>query len=321
MSIILGTDGYRYEVVDDWAKLPPGREFGADVAAVGVDARDRVYAFNRGAHPMVVLDRDGTFLGSWGEGVFHRPHGVHVAPDDTLWLTDDGDHTVRHCTLEGKVLLTIGVPGTPRPYMSGEPFHRCTHTALSPEGDLYVSDGYGNSRVHKFDPAGRLLLSWGEPGTDPGQFNIPHNICCDADGWVYVADRENHRVQVFDGRGRYETQWHNMHRPSALFMERGARPRFYVGEIGGGLAVNFDVPNIGPRVSIYSAKGELLARLGRKPASLDPGQFISPHGLAVDSRGDIYVGEVSYTNWGNRHKGQPVPAGLRSLRKLVKLDG
>jgi len=152
MAIILGTGAYRYEVVDNWAKLPPGREFNADVAAVGVDKQDRVYAFNRGQHPMVVFDRDGNFLRSWGEGVFHRAHGVHMAPDDTLWLTDDGDHTVRHCTLDGKILLTIGIPGTPKPYMGGEPFHRCTHTALSPQGDLYVSDGYGNARVHKYGP-------------------------------------------------------------------------------------------------------------------------------------------------------------------------
>jgi DNA-binding beta-propeller fold protein YncE len=267
---------------------------------------------------MVVLDREGNFLRSWGEGVFRRAHGVHVAPDDTLWLTDDGDHTVRHCTLDGRVLLTLGIPGAPKPYMSGEPFHRCTHTALSPQGDLYVSDGYGNARIHKFAPDGTLLRSWGEPGTDPGQFNIPHNICCDADGWVYVADRENHRVQVFDGNGRFETQWHDMHRPSGLFMERGGQGRFYVGEIGGALPVNYDVPNIGPRVSIYSHRGERLARLGDRLAGLEPGQFVSPHGLAVDSRGDIYVGEVSYTNWGNRYKGEPLPPGLRSLQKLVK---
>src|SRR3989442_1170345 len=248
MSVILGTGAYRYEVVDQGAKLPPGREFNADVAAVGVDGQDRVYAFNRGQHPMVVFDRDGNFLRSWGEGVFRRAHGVHMAPDDTLWLTDDGDHTVRHCTLDGRVLLTIGIPGAPKPYMSGEPFHRCTHTALSPQGDLYVSDGYGNSRVHKFAPNGALLLSWGEPGTDPGQFNIPHNICCDPDGWVYVADRENHRVQVFDGNGKYEAQWNNMHRPSGLYMESGTKtPRFFIGEIGPDMAVNIDLPKCGPR--------------------------------------------------------------------------
>ena len=159
-----------------------------------------------------------------------------MAPDDTIWLTDDGDHTVRQCTLEGKVLLTLGIPGKPAPYMSGEPFHRCTHTALSPHGDIYVSDGYGNARVHKFSPDGRLLMSWGGPGTDPGEFNIAHNITCDADGWVYVADRENHRVQVFDGNGTYETQWNNLHRPCGLFMPPGKCPICYIGELGAGAA-------------------------------------------------------------------------------------
>ena len=110
--------------------------------------------------------------------------------------------------------------------MSGEPFHRCTHTALSPKGEIYVSDGYGNARVHKYSPDGKLLMSWGEPGTDPGQFNIVHNIVRDGDGWVYVADRENHRVQVFDGNGKYETQWNNMHRPCGLYHAAAGSARF-----------------------------------------------------------------------------------------------
>src|SRR3954447_23852949 len=272
-----------------------------EVGGVGVDSNDNVYVFNRGDHPMMVFDREGNFLRSWGEGQYPRAHGVHIAPDGTMFLTDDGGHFVRKVTLDGKVLLELGVPGKPAPYMSGEPFHRCTHTALAPNGDIYVSDGYGNSRVHKYSPDGKLLLSWGGPGTGEGEFNIVHNICCDADGWVYVADRENHRVQVFNGNGKYEAQWNNLHRPSGLFMEAGTRtPRFFIGEIGPDMAVNIDLPNCGPRVSIYTHKGELLARLGDMHAGLNPGQFISPHGIAVDSRGDIYVGEVSYTNWGRR---------------------
>ena len=204
----VGNGAYTYEPVENWAKLPPGWSF-KEIGGVGVDRHDNVFVFNRGEHPMIVFDCDGNFLRSFGEGMFPRAHGVFMALDDTIWLTDDGDHTVRQCTLEGKVLLTLGISGKPAPFMSGEPFHRCTHTAMSPQGDIYVSDGYGNSRVHKYAPNGKLLLSWGGPGTDPGEFNIAHNLTCDADGWVYVADRENHRVQVFDGNGKYETPAHS----------------------------------------------------------------------------------------------------------------
>src|SRR6202049_3545228 len=282
MSVVLGTDGYRYEVQDGWAKLPPGMEFNADVAAVGVDKDDNVYAFNRGKHPMCVFDRDGNLLRTWGEGVFLRPHGVFMAPDGTIWLTDDGDHTVRQCTLDGKVLLTIGIPGKPAPYMSGEPLHRCTHPALSPQADyLYISDGYGNSRVHKYTPDGKRVMSWGEPGTDPGAFNIVHNICCDPDGWVYVADRENHRVQVFDGKGKYHAQWNNLHRPCGLCMTQGRNPLAYIGESGPGMAVNAKSPGIGPRVSIVTHEGKPIARLGDATRERTS-QFIAPHGVAID---------------------------------------
>src|SRR4051794_8971746 len=319
MSVVLGTEGYRYEVQDDWAKLPPGYEFNADVAAVGVDKHDNVYAFNRGKHPMCVFDRDGNLLRTWGEGVFLRPHGVFMAPDETIWLTDDGDHTVRQCTLDGRVLLTLGISGKPAPYMSGEPFHRCTHTAMAPNGDIYVSDGYGNSRIHKYSPDGRLLLSWGGPGTDPGEFNIAHNITCDADGWVYVADRENHRVQVFDGNGRYEAQWNNLHRPCGLFMLPGRCPHCFVGELGPVMSVNRDVPNLGPRISILDHTGKRVGRFGGQHAGLGPAEFVAPHGIAVDSRGDIYVGEVSWTQWPQLWPGAEMPDDLRSLHKFRKV--
>jgi len=160
--MIVGSGKFRYRVNADWAKLPAGWSF-KEVGGVGVDSNDNVYVFNRGEHPMMVFDREGNFLLSWGEGQYPRAHGVHMAPDDTMFLTDDGGHFVRKVTLDGKVLLELGVPGKPAPYMSGEPFHRCTHTALSPQGHIYVSDGYGNSRVHKYTPDGKLLMSWGEP--------------------------------------------------------------------------------------------------------------------------------------------------------------
>src|SRR3954447_9974931 len=318
MAIEVGSGDFKYRIAEDWAKLPGGWSF-KEVAAVGVDKNDHVYCFTRGEHPMMVFDRDGNFLRSWGEGQYPRAHGVHMGPDDSIYLTDDGGHFVRKCRLEdGKVLLELGVPGQPAPYMSGDPLHRCTHTALSPQGDIYVADGYGNARVHKYAPNGKLLMSWGEPGTDPGEFNIVHNICCDEDGWVYVADRENHRIQVFNGTGRFETQWHNMHRPCGLCMTRGRNPIAYIGESGPSMAVNVNSPGIGPRVSLWTLEGKRIARVGDASRE-QPSQFTSPHGVAVDSRGDIYVGEVARTAMKN--KGTPIPddQDILCFQKLVKL--
>jgi DNA-binding beta-propeller fold protein YncE len=183
-----------------------------------------------------------------------------------------------------------------------------------------VSDGYGNARVHKFSPDGKLLKSWGEPGTDAGQFNIVHNIVTDPEGWVYVADRENHRVQVFDQNGKYETQWGNMHRPCALYCGRGKTPEFAIGELGPSMPVNRQHPNIGPRISFVDQKGRLLARLGGEDGpGLEPGKFIAPHGLAIDSRGDIYCGEVSYTEFPRLFPDQKIAWRMRSLQKLERV--
>ncbi len=315
--VTLGTGNYTYEVVENWAKLPDGWGF-KEVAAVGVDANDNVYAFNRGAHPMMVFDRHGNFLRSWGEGIFPRAHGITASPDGTLFCTDDGDHTVRKCTLDGKVLFTLGMSGKPAPFMSGEPFNRYTHVAIDPRhGDFYVSDGYCNARVHKYTPDGKLLFSWGASGTDPGEFNIVHNIATDSAGWVYVADRENHRIQVFDANGKFETQWVNMARPCGLYIDQ-ASDIAYVGDLGVAISSNDQANGVGPRISLYDTKGNVLARLGNKPEGEAPGQFIAPHGICIDSRGDIYLGEVSWTHTGSRLN---PPRELRSLQKLVRQHG
>ena len=184
-----------------------------------------------------------------------------------------------------------------------------------------VSDGYGNARVHKYSPDGKLLFSWGEPGTDPGQFNVAHNIATDSQGWVYVADRENHRVQVFDGNGKYETQWNNLHRPCALHCCGGKQPTFIIGELGPGMPVNLKAPNLGPRLSIVDAKGNRIARLGGENGpGIEIGKFLAPHGLAIDSRGDIYVGEVGVTNWKTSFPDTPMPPEVGVSRCLQKLE-
>jgi DNA-binding beta-propeller fold protein YncE len=307
-----------FRVLEGWGKLPEGWRY-VEAAGVAVDSRDNVYVFNRGEHPVIVFDREGNFLRSWGEGLVGRAHGITIGPDDEVWLTDDGNHTIRKFTPEGKLFLTIGDPDKPATLQSGKPFNRPTHVALSPlTGDLYISDGYGNSRVHKYDPKGRHLFSWGEPGTDPGCFNLPHNIATDAEGLVYVADRENHRVQVFDAEGRYLAQINNLHRPCGLLIDRREGGTIYVGELGTDLAVNQSVPNLGGRVSILSLKGDLLGRIGDRFRGEKPGQFIAPHGVVNDSRGDLYVAEVSYTAKG-RHENPP--REIRSLQKFVRVAG
>ena len=240
-----------------------------------------------------------------------------VAPDGTVWLSDDLHHTIRQFTPEGRLLLTIGDPDTPATLQSGKPFNRPTHVAVCPRtGDVYVSDGYGNSRVHKYDPKGRHVRSWGEPGTDPGCFNVPHNIATDAAGLVYVADRENHRVQVFDGHGQYLGQFNHLHRPCGLAFDARQGDLFYVGELPTHLAVNAEVPNLGARVSILSLKGDLVARIGGRFPGEEPGEFVAPHGCAVDSRGDLYVAEVSWTAQGGKEN---PPREIRSLQKFERV--
>jgi DNA-binding beta-propeller fold protein YncE len=293
-----------YAVAPGWGKLPDGWSF-IEATAVAVDSQDNVYVYNRGAHPVIIFDRHGKFLRSWGEGMTSRAHGITIGPDDTVWLY----------TADGKLLLSIGDPDRPSPAHSGKPFNRPTHVALSPQtGDLYISDGYGNSRVHKYDPKGRPLFSWGEPGTDPGCFNIPHNIATDAEGLVYVADRENHRVQVFDAKGHYQYQINNLHRACAVYVDRGNGGRIFVGELPTHLPVNAAVPNIGARVSVLTLKGDLLARVGGKFMGEGPGEFIAPHGIVMDSHGDFYVAEVAFTAKG-RHENPP--REIRSLQKFA----
>ena len=222
--VVLGENGFHYQVSGkNWGQLPDGVVY-QEGTAVAVDEKDRVYVFNRGTIPMLVFDTDGNLLRTWGEGVFANPHGVTIAPDGTVFCVDNGDSTVRQFTPEGELLMMLGVPHKPSPKMSGDPFSVPAHVAFDRRtGEFYVADGYSNARVHKYSPDGKLLFSWGESGTGDGQFNIVHNVEVDSDGWVYIADRENHRIQVFSSGGKYETQWGNLSRAAAIWHRRPLR--------------------------------------------------------------------------------------------------
>jgi DNA-binding beta-propeller fold protein YncE len=186
---------------------------------------------------------------------------------------------------------------------AGPPFHFPTNPALSPDGDIYISDGYGNARIHKFTSDGRLVLSWGEPGSGPGQFRLPHGIAVDRQGTVYVADRENSRVQLFTPAGKFLAEWTDVARPCQVFIDRASRVLvaelgFYAGMWPGTTAPSPDAT--GGRVSIFNQNGELQARWGggRNPTS--PGDFFAPHAIWADSHGDLYVAEVTLSGGGNQ---------------------
>jgi DNA-binding beta-propeller fold protein YncE len=305
---LTGMSTLRYEVVTGWEQLPAGYQH-RDVAGVAVDGEDRVYLICRGEHPVIVYDQKGNFIRSWGEGEFtYRTHGITIAPDGTVFCTDDGNHTVRQFTPEGKLLLTLGTLNTPsdtgydgkntltvsRP---GGPFNRPTNIAVGPKGDLYVSDGYGNCRVHRFSPTGRLERSWGTPGRGPGEFVLPHGIAVDRDGRVFVCDRENDRIQIFSPDGEYLTEWTDTRRPTHLVFDRDGRA--YVSELW--WQPGQTSPRYGPggdirygRVSVYDRDGRVLARWGKDDPVADGG-LAAPHGIAVDSKGDVYVSEVTWT--------------------------
>jgi len=186
--------------------LPEGWRFGR-VSAVGVDQAGNVYAFQRGpkADPLVVFDGTGKYLRSWGKGLFANPHGLRIDRNGHVWVTDTGLHMVMEFTAEGRLLRSWGEKGNPG--ATHDSFNRPTDIAFLPNGDFFVADGYGNSRVVKFSGDGKFLLEWGKRGKAPGEFVTPHSIVVDSHQTVYVSDRENNRIQIFDANGKYLRQW------------------------------------------------------------------------------------------------------------------
>ena len=309
-----------------WAQFPADYR-GTEVPGVAIDGQDRVYVFSRGGeHPVIVFAPDGKYLATWGQGVFARPHGISIAPDGSVYCSDDFDHTVRKFTPEGKLLLTLGTSGKPSDTgatsidfrtvkYSGPPFNFPTNVAFGPEGDVYISDGYGNTRIHKFTPEGKLLFSWGEPGTGPGQFRLPHGIAVARDGTVYVADRENSRVQLFSPAGKYLSEWKDLARPCQVAID--GQGYVYIAELGyhaamwpGTVAPSPDAT--GGRLSIFSAQGKLLARFGGGKNPTAAGDFLAPHDVRVDSKGNVYVGEVIASGGGTKE--------CHALQKFTRVE-
>ncbi|MFL2767917.1 MAG: peptidyl-alpha-hydroxyglycine alpha-amidating lyase family protein [Dehalococcoidia bacterium] len=301
-----------YESNKNWCIVPTSVDWD-EVAGTAIDKEGNVILFARGKTSVIVLNKQGEFIKTIGEKDFLRPHAVRVDSKNYLWFVDDGDHTVKKYDLDGNKLMTIGIPNSPAELHSGVPFNRCTDVAIDYDTEsIFISDGYGNSNVHKFSINGEFIKSWGSPGTDESQFNIVHNIVIDANGYLYVADRENHRVQIFDQGGAFVDQITNMHRPCALNIHND---KLYVGELGYGMSVNQNVPNIGPRISVYNLNKELLFRWGEGFGN-NPNQLYAPHSIAIDDDGNIYLGEVSKTNMQNIGLDAVKYKGFRYLKYL-----
>lgn len=315
MAEKIGAGRFTYETEEDWPKIPAGYEF-PDASGVTVDSKDNVYILNRGPHPVIVLDKNGNFVRSWGEGEFDaRAHGIHASPDDFIWTVNDSQHCIKKYTPEGKLVLVVGIENQAAEKWSGHPFNRPTNMAVSPNsGDVYITDGYGNSRVHRYTSEGKHIVSWGAPGVDPGEFQVPHNIVIDQDENIYVTDRENYRLQVFDRNGNLKAIWQNIYRPQALCKD--SEGIVYVGEMLMDTELR-DYPMVGHRLNVYNRTGERLARIGDPMIGDGPTQFIAPHGFGVDSQGNLYVGEVSFTVYGRR---MDPPRTFRCFRKLRRVS-
>ena len=275
----VGTGKYTYELVEGWGRLPEGWVLGQ--TAIVTDSQDRVYLFNRSDHPLVVMDRDGNFLTSWGEGTLPDAHGMFIDADENIYMPVKNSHVVLKYSTSGNLLMTLGTWDQPSDTgwsgvttdivkQAAGPFHRPSDVALSPEGDLYISDGYGNASIHKFTGDGRLLFSWGAPGnTGPGEFHVPHGVWVHTDGRVFVADRENHRIQIFTPDGEFLTQWTDFSRPCDIYID-GDETVF--------------VPELDAFMSILSIDGKLLARWSGPTEA-------GAHAIWLDSHGDLYINQ------------------------------
>ncbi len=260
--------------VPGFLKVPATVTLGA-ASGVDIDSKGRVYLFHRGKQPILCFDDQGRFLKSWGDDLIGKAHGLRIDRHDNIWVTDIGHHLVLKYSPAGKLLLALGQ--TDKPGTGSGQFDKPTDVAFAANGDLYVSDGYGNNRIMKFNAQGKYLTRWGKAGTGRGEFNLPHTIVVDRKGRVIVGDRENNRVQVFDADGQWLATWPGV-APFGLALD--TQGSLYVADGRANQVVRLD-----------PSTGRILSRWGGPGAK--PGQFQLPHMLAVDRQRNLYVVEIT----------------------------
>jgi len=290
----VGQGQFRYDLDESWGRMPDGDRL-RYVSMVACDAEDRIYAFCRAGEPVRILDPAGQLITAWGEGQFLRPHGIAVAPNGLIYVADDKAHVVRSFTFEGKPVRTWGRFGIPRitsrdgRFEGGDTslplFFAPTHVGFAADGTMFVTDGYGNSEVHRFSEEGEWEMSWGEAGDGPGQFKEVHAVCLDSKERLFISDRGHNRLQVYSKDGHLLHIINDALHPNQMQCDRDD----YIYYVGTG------------RVDIRDSNGKLVCRWGKDftDEQVTPAEVLPrSHGLAVDSAGNIYLGDELHDHGG-----------------------
>jgi streptogramin lyase len=282
-----------YQVVPQWPRRPAGLEWG-QTPAVAVDPLDRVWIFTRAKPEVQIYSAGGEFVRALRPDV-RRAHGIRFDPQGNLWLVDVGDHVVMQLSPEGKLLRTLGVRG--QPGNDATHFNQPTDVAVTPAGEIFVSDGYGNSRVVHLDRDGKFVKAWGKRGSAPGEFSIPHALVIDSRGTIYVADRNNVRIQVFDEGGKLLDVWDNLLVPWGLWIGKddaiwacGCSPMAWREE-----DECLSCPPKDQLVMRFDRSGK-VRQVWTFPKGEDgkerPGDLNWVHGVALDSQGSLYLSDI-----------------------------
>ncbi len=254
-----------------------------------------MWTFNRGDVPVQVYSPDGKLIRAWGKGQFREPHQVRIDRKGNVWLVDSGLHVVRKYTAAGVLQLTLGTLGEPG--QDSTHFNRPTDVAVTREDQVFVTDGYGNNRVVNFDAGGGFIREWGGLGVGRGQFSLPHSIAADSHGRLYVADRNNPRIQVFDQAGTFLAEWRDLMVPWHLVVTEqdeiyacGSSPmRWPKLQLIPGLVLG--IPPKDQVVMVLAPDGRVV-RLSTFPKGQSGGEVDWVHGLAIDRRGNLYLGDI-----------------------------
>ncbi|MBT5876060.1 MAG: hypothetical protein HOH43_21715 [Candidatus Latescibacteria bacterium] len=285
----VGSGSFTYEIAEGWGEQPSEWRWGWNVG-MACDSNDRVFVYGRSEKPLNVYSREGKLLETWGEDILpeNTAHGLFIDQDDNVFCTAFSAHAIYKFNAKGEHVMTMGTPGT-EGQEDGIPFRQPTDLVVAPSGDIYVSGGYGNARVHRYSSTGTLLHSWGEWGTGPGQFELSHCVRIDRHQRVWVCDRANDRIQIFDLDGNYLSEWNGLAEPNTIFFDPNEEV-VYVAELQ-------------HQLSIYTMDQQLITQWGGRKPSDGPNGFLGGvHGIWMDSHGDLYTGEVLIDEKSRMHK-------------------